>query len=213
MAKYVQYLNVGFGIFNNTKEVKEWNVDVATEEALMTEEKNGDIHIIGFLFFEKDDETNEILFQSGIYYLKGEIVENPSMDLQIVSYFEKKQQILPVVPLVKMQSPFFMVYPYRKDDQLINLEFAKEKIALRKKKVRIAILREEIENYKKELVQELHNIANDMEQDEFLLVPLVDGVNEGVRHLDVMGDCGNFQKHIAFLEERIEELTRLQLPK
>lgn len=212
MAKYVQYLNVGFGIINNTKEVKEWNVDVAIEEALMIEDEERDIHIIGFLFFEKDYETNQILSQSSIYYLRGNIVEIPSADAQIVSYFERKQQTVPIVPVVKIQTPFFVIYPYHEGDQIVDLVFAKEKIEFRKKQVRIAKLREELENYKQKLVQELHNIADALEQDEFLLVPLVSGGSNGIQHLDVMGDCGNFQKHIEFLQERIEELTKLQLP-
>ena len=185
---------------------------MAIEEALTAENKERDIHIIGFLFFEKDNETNQILTQSGIYYLQGEIVEIPSCVIQIVSYFERKQQTLPIVPLVKVQSPFFMVYPYHEGDQLVDLTLAKEKIALRKKQVRIAVLRDELENYKQTLVQELRNIASALEQDEFLLVPLVDGVCDDVQHLNIMGDCGNFRKHIMFLEEHIEELTRLQLP-
>ena len=65
---------------------------MAIEEALMIEDEERDIHIIGFLFFEKDYETNQILSQSSIYYLRGNIVEIPSADAQIVSYFERKQQ-------------------------------------------------------------------------------------------------------------------------
>lgn len=120
MAKYVQYLNVGFGLFNSTKEVEEWNVDLAIEEAVMAEDKERDIHIIGFLFFEKEIETNRIIAQSGVYYLRGEIVKKPVSDAQVVSYFEKKKQVLPSVPLVKIQSPFFMVYPYYEGDQILE---------------------------------------------------------------------------------------------
>ena len=90
MTKYVQYLNVGLGIFNNIREVNEWNTDVAIEEALSLENEEQDIRIVGFRFFEKDENTQQIVSESGIYYLQGEIVSNPSDDSQIVSYFENR---------------------------------------------------------------------------------------------------------------------------
>lgn len=212
MAKYVQYLNVGFGIFNNIREVKEWNVDVATEEALVLENEEQDIRIVGFRFFEKEEELDQISSESGIYYLKGEVINNPSDDGQIVSYYEYRRQPLPKVPLVKIQSPFFLLYPYGEEDQFVDTHLAKEKIALRKKQARIATLRQEISDYKQSVVQEIRKIADAMEEEEFLLVPLTKETGEEQQYLDILGDHGNFKKHISYLEEKIAEITKLQLP-
>lgn len=213
MTKYVQYLNVGLGIFNNIREVKEWNADVAIEEALSLENEEQDIRIVGFRFFEKDENTQQIVSESGIYYLQGEIVSNPSDDSQIVSYFENRMQPLPIIPLVKIQSPFFLIYPYREEDQVVDTFLAKEKIALRKKQARVNILREEIKEYKEAVVRELRKVADAMEEEEFLLIPLINNVveEEEVQHLDILGDGGNFKKHISCLEKKIEEINRLQL--
>ena len=86
MASYVQFLNVGFGIINNTKEVETWNIKEIMEEALLMDNPDLDVRIIGFRFYDLDPVTNHVLKKSGIYYLDGEIVDSPSKDPAVISF-------------------------------------------------------------------------------------------------------------------------------
>lgn len=213
MGKYVQYLNIGFGIFKNIQEVKDWDVDLAVEEALSLNDPKQDIQIIGFRFFEKDEKKNNISKTSGIYYFQGEIVKCPCEDGDIVEYYRKKEVQVPSVPMIKIKTPWLMLYPYEEGDQVLDIASSKEIEMFRKRQADITRLRRDIDSYKENLVEELRKVADMIEAEQFTLLPFASGFGENGESLDILGDGGNFRKHIEYLEDKMKQIRLLQTNK
>ena len=100
---YVQYLNVGLGLINNTEPISDWNIDDAIESALMLDDNSMDVRIIGFRFYDIETTTNNVIRRSGIYYLQGEIYTFPKIDQEITDFiknahidFPRGQQIIKI---------------------------------------------------------------------------------------------------------------------
>ena len=83
---YVQILNVGFGIINNTEPVETRDTDAIMERVISLDDPARDIKIIGFRFYDMDSDTNMMSNQSGIYYLEGEEFTYPKVDPEITAY-------------------------------------------------------------------------------------------------------------------------------
>ena len=209
MALFVQYLNVGYGLFKSTKQIKKWDTDIAIGEILRFEHKNPEIKIIAFRFFEKDMEKGQIIKKSGVYYMNGIAVEHPETDSEVVAYLQKRKQDIPNFPVVKLYHPFFMLYPYKKDDCIIEVSNDGRDIEKRKKQAKIKELRQEVESYKEELVFELRKIADALEAEEFQFISLTNGDN-GKKYLNLYGDLGDFGKHLQFIEGHKKEIEMLQ---
>lgn len=211
MAHYVQFLNVGYGVFSNTKEIEEWDVKEAFEEAMLLDNPSMDIRIIGFRFYEKENE--QIVQESGVYYMSGEVISDPSTDDEVVNYFKNAQREVPQFPVVKINIPFLLVYPFHEGDSIIEKPKEISKTELRNKKERIMELRNQIEKYKTSIVGELYRVAEAFETEEFSKIPLatLDG-QEDKLFLDLVQDNGNFGMHIKNIQEYIEELEILQKP-
>lgn len=211
MAHYVQFLNVGYGVFSNTKEIEKWDEKEAFEEAMLLDNPSMDIRIIGFRFYEKVNE--QIVQESGVYYMSGEVISDPSSDDEVVNYFKNAQREVPQFPVVKINIPFLLVYPFHEGDSIMEKPQEISKSELRNKKERIMELRNQIEKYKNSVVGELYRVAEAFESEEFSKIPLVtpDG-QEDKLFLNLVQDNGDFGMHIKNIQEYIEELESLQKP-
>lgn len=212
MASYVQYLNVGFGIFNNTQAVENWNIEGAMEEALLLDDPDTDIRIIGFRFFDKDAETGSLTKQSGIFYLSGEKVEEPKTDNEIVSYFKNMNRNFPMgEKMIKIRKPDLLVYPFRDGDRILDTTAVLAKINARKGQERLAKIRQGIEDYKQSIIDELEHIQQAIADNAFHLIPMSDSTEgKEVKHLNILNDDGDFNKHIEYLRKQRVEILNIE---
>lgn len=212
MASYVQYLNVGFGIFNNTQAIENWNIEGAMEEALLLDDPDTDIRIIGFRFFDKDAETGSLTKQSGIFYLSGEKVEEPKTDNEIVSYFKNMNRNFPMgEKMIKIRKPDLLVYPFRDGDRILDTTAVLAKINARKGQERLAKIRQGIEDYKQSIIDELEHIQQAIADNAFHLIPMSDSTEgKEVKHLNILNDDGDFNKHIEYLRKQRVEILNIE---
>lgn len=205
---FVQYLNVGFGFFNNTRPITEWDVNAAMEEALTADDPATDVSIIGFRFYDMDPVTNSITKRSGIYYLDGEVMTYPQIDNDVNNFIKStNRQIEKGQRLIKIMKPGPLVYMFESDDVLVDTSPVIAKIKARKAKEQIERLKIGIEEYKHALIEELRKIENAIESNSYNMIPL-SAESETVKFLNIMNDDGNFCKHIDHLRsQRVEIMT------
>lgn len=202
---FVQILNIGFGIINNTQPIEDKNPEVIMEKVLSMDDPAKDIRIIGFRIYDMDTDTGVMSNQSGIYYLEGEEFTYPRVDAEIQSYmknsgvdYDKGQQ------LIKIKKPNVLVYPFHVNDKILDTQAVLIKMKVKKEQERRARLEEEIVNYKNNLVLELKKAAEFIENNQFNTIPLAD-TGETSKALNILGDKGNFQKHIDHMRNiRVE---------
>lgn len=214
MESFVQFLNVGFGIINNTEAVDSWDVDGSMEEALFLDNPNLDIRIIGFRFYDIDPATNTVVKQSGIYYLGGEPLTYPKVDPEVETVirnsgrvYEKGQR------LVKIEKPNIMIYPYNPNDQILDTAKALAKIKIQKETERLSQLKQGMEDYRLSLVDEIKKIMEAIETNSFHNIPMVDTEiddSEGCKSLNILNDGGNFNKHIEHLRNQRLEIMNIE---
>lgn len=206
IKSFVQILNIGFGIINNTEPVADRNPDSVMEHILSMDNPARDIRIIGFRFYDMDTDTGVMSNQSGIYYLEGEEFTYPKVDNDITTYmkttnieYEKGQQ------LIKIKKPNVLVYPFNPNDRILDTQAVLVKMKIKKEEERKARLEEEIVSYKNNLVLELRKVQELLEGNQFNAIPLI-GTSEGdAKALNIMGDKGNFNKHINHMRNiRVE---------
>ena len=170
---FVQYLNVGFGFFNNTRPITEWDVNAAMEEALTADDPATDVSIIGFRFYDMDPVTNSITKRSGIYYLDGEVMTYPQIDNDVNNFIKStNRQIEKGQRLIKIMKPGPLVYMFESDDVLVDTSPVIAKIKARKAKEQIERLKIGIEEYKHALIEELRKIENAIESNSYNMIPL-----------------------------------------
>lgn len=214
MESFVQFLNVGFGIINNTEAVDSWDVDGSMEEALFLDNPNLDIRIIGFRFYDIDPATNAVVKQSGIYYLGGEALTYPKVDADVETViknsgrvYEKGQR------LIKIEKPNIMIYPYNPNDQILDTAKALAKIKIQKETERLSQLKQGMEDYRLSLVDEIKKIMEAIETNSFHNIPMVDTEiddSEGCKSLNILNDGGNFNKHIEHLRNQRLEIMNIE---
>lgn len=214
MESFVQFLNVGFGIINNTEAVDSWDVEGSLEEALFLDNPNLDIRIIGFRFYDIDPATNAVIKQSGIYYLGGEAITYPKVDPEAEAaiknsgrVYEKGQR------LVMIKKPNVMIYPYNPDDQILDTAKTMAKIKVQKEKDRLNQLKQGIEDYRISLVDELKKIVEAIDTNSFHNVPMVDTElddSDTCKSLNILNDGGNFNKHIEHLRNQRLEIMNIE---
>lgn len=210
---YVQYLNVGFGIINNTKVVDSWDINQCIEEALLLNNPSTDIEIIGFRFYDIDDETKNVVKRGGINYLEGEVFTYPKVDNDTMIYlkninkeYERGQKI------IKITKPNIIIYPFNPDDTVLDITPYLASIKAKKTEEEIKATNIAIENYKQNLVSVLKGVVDCIENNAFNRIQFTDSpYNEDEKFLNIMNDNGNFQKHIDYL--RNERLRIIQLEK
>jgi len=212
MASFVQFLNVGFGIINNTKEVETWNIKEMMEEALLLDDPDLDIRIIGFRFYDMDPVTNVVTKRSGIYYLDGEIIDNPSRDPAVQSFIENSHKEFPKGQrLIKINKPYTLVYALGNEDTIVDVKPFLAKIQAKKAAEHLERMKAEIEQYKINLVEVLRRIEDAVENNAFNTIPLIDSpYSEGTKTLNILNDNGNFNKHIEFLRNKRVEIMNLE---
>ena len=206
VKSFVQVLNIGFGIINNTEPVADRNPDSVMEHILSMDDPARDIRIIGFRFYDMDTDTGVMSNQSGIYYLEGEEFTYPKVDNDITTYmkttnieYEKGQQ------LIKIKKPNVLVYPFNANDTILDTAAVLVKMKIKKEEERKARLEEEIIAYKNNLVLELRKVQELLEGNQFNAIPLVDTMDGAAKALNIMGDKGNFNKHINHMRNiRVE---------
>ena len=207
---YVQILNIGFGIINNTEPVENRDTEAIMERVIGLDDAARDIRIIGFRFYDMDTDTNMMSNQSGIYYLEGEEFTYPKVDADIQAYmksagieYEKGQQ------LIKIKKPNTLVNHFNPGDQILDTAAVLLKLKVKREEERKARLEEEIKSYKDNLVAELHKIEELVDANQFNTIPMIEnGVTENSKSLNIMGDKGNFNKHIEHLRNiRVEIMS------
>lgn len=212
LASYVQFLNVGFGIINNTKEVETWNIKEMMEEALLMDNPDLDVRIIGFRFYDLDPATNHVLKRSGIYYLDGEIVDSPSKDPAVASFLAAANKEYPKNQrLIKIQKPYTLVYALENEDTIVDVKPFLAKIKAKKAEEQLERMKKDIEDYKNNLIEALRKIEDAIENNAFNTIPLVDSTySEASKTLNIMSDGGNFNKHIDYLRNKRVEIMNLE---
>lgn len=205
VKSFVQILNIGFGFINNTQPVDDKNIEAIMEKVIKMDDPAKDIRIIGFRTYDMDTDTGLMTNQSGIYYLDGEEFTYPRVDAEVTAYmknagveYEKGQQI------IKIKKPNVLVYPFNANDQILDTQAVLIKMKVKKEEDRRVRLEEEIVTYKNNLVQELKKAAEYIENNQFNTIPLSD-TGENSKALNILGDKGNFQKHIDHMRNiRVE---------
>lgn len=211
-VSYVQFLNVGFGIINNTRIVDAWDANAIIEEALLLDNPDADIRIIGFRFYDIDSVTNNVVRRSGIYYLQGEIFTYPKVDNDVLTLlrntnkeYEKGQR------LIKVQKPYTLVYPFSEDDRIVDVQPFLASIKSKKIKEDIERAKVDIENYKNNLLNIIRSVADSIETNSFNRIPFIDSpYSEEVKYLNIMNDGGNFMKHIDYLRNQRLNIMSLE---
>lgn len=208
VKSFVQILNVGFGIINNTQPVENRNADAIMEKVMAMNDPAKDIRIIGFRFYDMDTDTGITSNQSGVYYLEGEEFTYPKVDQEVLAYmkslgieYEKGQQ------LIKIKKPNVMVYPFNPGDEILDTASVLIKMKIKKEQERRVRLEEEIVTYRNNLVADLKKIAEYIENNQFNTIPLLDTEDNG-KVLNILGDHGNFNKHIEHMRSiRVEMMA------
>ena len=112
--------------------------------------------------------------------------------------YEKGQQ------LIKIKKPNVLVYPFNPNDTILDTAAVLIKMKIKKEEERKVRLEEEIVTYKNSLVEELKKAAEYIENNQFNTISLID-TGENSKALNVLGDKGNFQKHIEHMRNiRVE---------
>lgn len=205
---YVQYLNVGLGLINNTEPISEWNIDDAIESSLMLDDSSLDVHIIGFRFYDIETTNNNVIRRSGIYYLQGEVFTFPKIDQEITEFIKNSNIDFPRgQQLIKVKKPYVLVYKYNEDDTIVNVESVLSKIQAKKDEEQLASLKADIMRYKNNLLQELKNVCDAIDNSNYHTINLANlpGPNYP-KALNLLDDNGDFSKHIEYLRN-----TRLQI--
>lgn len=205
---YVQYLNVGLGLINNTEPISEWNIDDAIEASLMLDDSSLDVHIIGFRFYDIETTNNNVIRRSGIYYLQGEVFTFPKIDQEVTEFIKNANVDFPRgQQLIKIKKPYLLVYRYNEDDTIVNVENVLSKIQAKKDEEQLASLKAEIMRYKNNLLQELRNVCDAIDNSNYHTINLagLPGPNSP-KALNLLDDNGDFSKHIEYLRN-----TRLQI--
>ena len=207
---YVQYLNVGLGLINNTEPISEWNIDEAIEAALTLDDAASDVRIIGFRFYDIETTTNNVIRRSGIYYLEGEVFTFPKIDADITTFMKNTNADFPRgQQLIKIKKPYTLVYKYNEDDTIVNVESVMAKIQGKKEQERLVQLNQEMIQYKNDLLQEIKGIQEAIENSSYHTIDLVELDATGYpKALNILNDNGDFSKHIEHLRNtRLEILT------
>ena len=210
LQSYVQYLNVGFGIISNIEPVDSWNNDAAMERALALDNPKNDVRIIGFRFYDMETTTNVIEKQSGIFYMFGEIYTYPKIDPDVSAFIKNASMTFQDdQKLIKIEKPNLMVYAFNDNDNLLDSEKAMLKIKVQRETIRMEKLKEEVVDYKNNLIETLAQIQKSIETNKFNEVSLVEIDELGERKsLNILDDNGDFGAHIEHLRTlRIEVLT------
>lgn len=205
---YVQYLNVGLGLINNTEPISEWNIDDAIEASLMLDDASLDVRIIGFRFYDIETTNNNVIRRSGIYYLQGEIFTFPKIDQEVTEFIKNANIDFPRgQQLIKIKKPYVLVYRYNEDDTIVNVESVLSKIQAKKDEEQLANLKAEIMRYKNNLLQELRNVCDAIDNSNYHTINLanIPGA-DNPKALNLLDDNGDFSKHIEYLRN-----TRLQI--
>lgn len=205
---YVQYLNVGLGLINNTEPISEWNIDDAIESSLMLDDSSLDVHIIGFRFYDIETTNNNVIRRSGIYYLQGEVFTFPKIDQEITEFLKNSNLDFPRgQQVIKVKKPYVLVYKYNEDDTIVNVESVLAKIQAKKDEEQLASLKADIMRYKNNLLQELKNVCDAIDNSNYHTINLANlpGPNYP-KALNLLDDNGDFSKHIEYLRN-----TRLQI--
>ena len=205
---YVQYLNVGLGLINNTEPISEWNIDDAIESSLMLDDSSLDVHIIGFRFYDIETTNNNVIRRSGIYYLQGEVFTFPKIDQEVTEFIKNANVDFPRgQQLIKIKKPYLLVYKYNEDDTIVNVENVLSKIQAKKDEEQLANLKAEIMRYKNNLLQELRNVCDAIDNSNYHTINLANlpGPNSP-KAINLLDDNGDFSKHIEYLRN-----TRLQI--
>ena len=176
-----------------------------SEKVLAMDDPARDIRIIGFRTYDMDTDTGMMDNQSGIFYLEGEEFTYPKVDPEITAFmknagidYEKGQQ------LIKIKKPNVLVYPFNPNDTILDTAAVLIKMKIKKEEERKVRLEEEIVTYKNSLVEELKKAAEYIENNQFNTISLID-TGENSKALNVLGDKGNFQKHIEHMRNiRVE---------
>ena len=205
---YVQYLNVGLGLINNTEPISEWNIDDAIEAYLMLDDPCLDVRIIGFRFYDIETTSNNVIRRSGIYYLQGDVFTFPKIDQEVTEFIKNANIDFPRgQQLIKIKKPYTLVYKYNEDDTIVNVESVVSKIQAKKDEEQLANLKAEIMRYKNNLLQELRNVCDAIDNSNYHTINLanIPGPNNP-KALNLLDDNGDFSKHIEYLRN-----TRLQI--
>lgn len=209
MKKYIQFINMGIANCESLQEVEEWNESLAVQQALSKNSPEDDIYIIGFRFLEKEGEN--ITNKSGVYYLTGVVVKEPISDMEVFQYCKDRELPVPIFPVIKIKQPFLVVYPFEKEDAVLDADKYITPGTKENRISRMEQLRSDIIKYKDKVISELRETADALEADEFSLVSLTGEVEEnGVRYLNICEDGGDFGKHMKYLYACMEELEQLQ---
>ena len=210
LQSYVQYLNVGFGIINNMEPVDAWNSESAMERALLLDNPDNDVRIIGFRFYDMDTDTNVVEKQSGIFYLYGEVFTYPKVDAEVSSYITNSNMNLEDgQQIIKVMKPNLFVYKFKDNDNLLDTESAMTKIRVQRETERMNKLEAEIEEYKTKLLEAIATVQTAIENNKYNAIDMAELDNSGEkRALNILDDGVNFGQHIELLrKKRIEMLT------
>lgn len=210
LQSYVQYLNVGFGIINNSEPVDAWNSESAMERALALDNPDNDVRIIGFRFYDMDTDTNVVEKQSGIFYLYGEIFTYPKVDSDVSTYLNNsKMDLEDGQQIIKVMKPNLFVYKFHDNDNLLDTEKAMAKMKIQRDTEAMNALEVEISEYKTKLLESLTAVSQAIENNKYNSIDLIeiDATGEK-RALNILEDNGDFGSHIEELrKKRIEMLT------
>lgn len=218
-TSYVQYLNIGFGIINNTRVIDSWNTNECIEEALLLDNDQNDVRIIGFRFYDIDSDTKAVIKQGGINYLQGTLFTYPKIDNDILTLLKATNKEYPRdQKLIKIKKPYTIVYPFNDNDCILDITPFQTGIKVKKIKEEIERTNLAIESYKRELVATVRTIADNIETNSYNKIPFFQSLHDSEeKHLNILDDNGNFVKHIDYLrnerlriielEKRLNELT------
>lgn len=208
MDSYIQFLNMGMNTNEQLLPVQEWNVDYAVMQALRINKEQKGMRLIGFRFVEK--EGADVIGQSGIYYLEGEIIQQPQEDPECYQYFRERDLEIPMFPVIKLKVPFLIIYPYEDEDRMVSMERYENQESEGYQLAEKEALRMEIKEYKENLISEMMNVVEALQAEEFSLIPLSGEQREdGKRYLNLCGDQGDFGSHIRYLHEQIQRWKKM----
>lgn len=212
VQSFVQFLNVGFGIINNTQPIERWDNDEAMEKALTIDDPTLDIRIIGYRFYDMETNTNSIVKQSGIYYLEGEIFTYPKIDNDIAIFMKNTNADFPRgQQLIKIKKPYVLVYLFHENDTIVNVESIMSKIKVKKEQERLLKLNQDVVQYKNNLIQALKKIEAAIDENNFNLISLTESdLPDGPKALNILNDQGIFSKHIDYLRNTRIEILNLE---
>ena len=213
---YLQFIFTGNCIFNNTILVTQRDSWEAMKYAVKCEENDRNLTIIGFRFFDSNEDL-EVSNVSITHYIRGEVYTYPKASSEILQYISKAGIKLDKGNKFLIYCKFYpMIYLFKEDDVLEDYDKVIKKIEEEKNILRIKELHKEYNTYRDNVINALSITINKLKEGYNNKIGLIEstielnGIQKKIKPISLLNDNGDFGYHIEKLNDIQTKIIELQ---